>query len=308
MQGAHKFARLLRARLATMGYAITDWDSGRRCDICMVRGGLVDHGVRRFADTDDKLVVLFGGYDPLPDALRSLAGAIAMASMVIYNSRHGQDWVRARCCRPQCPEVVIHNGAEEGPLASLDRPVCLVACDNYDTGPKHRALEAAIAAMPGIRRHYPCAELWVLGDARPRQGIDRLLGYVESPDDLAGFRQQASVLMHLVENDHCPNTVLETLGQGIPVLCHASAGTREIVGWFGQAIHSIAPDDVAGAACSLLSLGKSWQDKWMHQFRTTLRIDAIAAAYDMALRKVLEDEHVPPVLVSLRRNLHREPR
>jgi hypothetical protein len=40
-------------------------------------------------------------------------------------------------------------------------------------------------------------------------------------------------MLHLAYADHCPNTVIEALSQGCPVVCSSVGGTRELVGDFG---------------------------------------------------------------------------
>lgn len=40
-------------------------------------------------------------------------------------------------------------------------------------------------------------------------------------------------MIHLAWADHCPNTVVEALSQGTPVICSTVGGTKELVGEFG---------------------------------------------------------------------------
>lgn len=43
----------------------------------------------------------------------------------------------------------------------------------------------------------------------------------------------ADWMIHLAYLDHCPNTVIECISQGTPVICSSEGGTKEIVGKYG---------------------------------------------------------------------------
>jgi glycosyltransferase involved in cell wall biosynthesis len=44
-------------------------------------------------------------------------------------------------------------------------------------------------------------------------------------------------MFHLAWLDHCPNTVVESLSVGTPVICSEDGGTSEIVGSYGLVLH-----------------------------------------------------------------------
>ena len=43
----------------------------------------------------------------------------------------------------------------------------------------------------------------------------------------------ADWMLHLAWLDHCPNTVIEAISRGLPVICSEDGGTKEIVKNFG---------------------------------------------------------------------------
>jgi glycosyltransferase involved in cell wall biosynthesis len=43
-------------------------------------------------------------------------------------------------------------------------------------------------------------------------------------------------MIHLAWLDHCPNTVVEAMSQGVPVICSSTGGTKELVGGYGLVI------------------------------------------------------------------------
>lgn len=49
------------------------------------------------------------------------------------------------------------------------------------------------------------------------------------PEDLPNFYQSADAMVHLSWLDWCPNTVVEGLASGLPVLCSHNGGTKELV-------------------------------------------------------------------------------
>jgi glycosyltransferase involved in cell wall biosynthesis len=96
----------------------------------------------------------------------------------------------------------------------------------------------AIEAMGLLRRHYPDAELHVLGraEARDRDYAMRVAAAADArivfhgaafdaPDRLAQF----DAVLVLGRHQGCPNAVLEALAAGVPVVANDSGGTRELV-------------------------------------------------------------------------------
>jgi len=206
------------------------------------------------------------------------------ADGVVYNSQFGMGEVHRSITDIDFPkETVIPNGAPRGALSPMARPVCLLACDNYDLPIKNRALRASLAAMPLIAEANPGAELWILGQD-PKIPDDlrfpvKKLGYVQDEAKLAGIRCQASVVLHVVEHDNCPNAVVEALGQGIPVVCHRDSGVPEFMGIYGRATTHKDPEHIAHQATAMLQMHQH-QDRWMEDFDRTLHIDAVTAKFE----------------------------
>lgn len=284
-QGATKFAMRLRAELGKR-HEIIPWDSPDRADLAIVRGGPCTSKLKWGRENSDKLLIQYGGSDFVSDHSRAmLRGALECADGVVYNSRFGRGEVHRYIGSIDYPkETVIPNGAPRGPISKLGKPVCILACDNYDLPSKHRALGVALEAMPLIRRSYPDAELRILGSKPPiPESLPfkaTCLGHIKDDRELNLARAEGSVLLHLVERDNCPNTVVEALGQGVPVVCHKDSGVPEFAGFFGMASDHRDPEDVARKAVSLLSLGGQWQERWLKEFDDTLSIEVIAKRYE----------------------------
>lgn len=286
-QGAHKFARLLQTNLSKK-HTLVGWDDEARADISLVRGSLSSSQASRIRERKEKLVVQYGGMSDSPESIRAFVNTIKMADGVVFNSNYGKELVHKTACKPTCMETVIHNGSLMSYRASLRDPIFIVACANYSIGIKFQALKASIAAMPEIRREYPEAQLWVAGKAPVMEGIDRYLCHIGDHERLQEERAKASIMLHLVERDNCPNTVVEALGQGIPVICHRNSGTPEVVRYFGASVSDMGPAVVAGKVASLMRLAPMWQERWLSEFQKELHIDVVAGKYERFLERILD--------------------
>jgi glycosyltransferase involved in cell wall biosynthesis len=109
---------------------------------------------------------------------------------------------------------------------------------------------------------------------------------IKNHTELAEERSKAIALIHMVENDNCPNTVLEALAQGIPVIHDVKGGTKEIVQWFGHQIVDPTPAKVAMGCFMMWTCASAWQDKWMDEFDQTLKIDVVAKKYETFIERI----------------------
>lgn len=181
------------------------------------------------------------------------------ALVVKYAS--GMDEARARA--PLARVELIPNGVAapgryaRGPQA----PRLIVAGRIAPT--KH--LDILLDAMRRIWAAHPDCELHIAGQAEPRfqdwfrqiwakarpDGRVRLLGPLpEFPTRVAGY----TALMLASEQQGCPNTSLEALAAGVPVIANDDGGTREQVidGKTGFLLPRLDPDLYAERALRLL--------------------------------------------------------
>lgn len=290
-QGAHKFAKLLQDELRRSN-EVVPWDDERPCDVAVARGGLPRDQVARVKSLGEKLAIQYGGGDFSPNSAKALREALQAADLAIYNSRYGEQFVRNKLGGSYCAGTVIHNGTVQYSPAPLRSSKCIIACDNYHIPCKYMALRWAIDAVQYVRKHNsPNAELMIVGklsaDTQLPLGCTAV-GHLRSHEELQELRQTASVMIHLVEEDNCPNTVVETLGQGIPVICHQNSGTPELVRYFGASCKNTQPENICQKMLLLFQLGPKWQAHWMGDFARNLSIEAIAEKYELTLRRLLQ--------------------
>lgn len=85
-----------------------------------------------------------------------------------------------------------------------------------------------------LRNFYFSAALIVLG-SNPTKVADPHIFYAGSqPHEVClEIFSASNWMLHMAWLDHCPNTVVEALSQGTPVICSEQGGTKELVQGFG---------------------------------------------------------------------------
>jgi glycosyltransferase involved in cell wall biosynthesis len=171
---------------------------------------------------------------PIFDGIDSSAGVIFQA----YFCRE----LVARFYRvPACPYTIIPNGVDLSSFSpcganhrdSLGIPMDSVVFLSSAKWRAHKRLDAVIKAFVQFQETTgKLAYLVVLGalDKVPDGIPDRvhLIGHV-SPDELPAWYRSADLFLFLSWLDYCPNTVVEALACGLPVVCTNQGGTRELV-------------------------------------------------------------------------------
>ena len=280
-QGAHKFSRILVREMTARGHEFFDWDSDERCDVSMVRGGISKGKLERTKSLDKAFVVTYGGWNLSSDnSLRELRNSISQADGVVFNSEWGRLSVRG--LMETNNDVVIHNGTEFDPdLVSKGTGPVMVCCDRYDIPSKDRALKVAVEAVKGTGR-----DLVVLGKAPQRHDWIDYRGHISDHRTLMEIRQEAGVVVHLVEDDQCPNTIVEARSQGIPVVCLQRSGVPEIMGPDSISIYSMNPG-VVRVAIDMASSKKDNVAERVADFMDNLEIGVIASKYEDFMRRLL---------------------
>lgn len=98
-----------------------------------------------------------------------------------------------------------------------------------------KRLTANLELFERIRCRDENSQLAVLGHCQTKYALEGVMYWdsLTHLDCLKLYRQVAvsgGWFIHLAWLDHCPNTVIEAISQGCPVICTDSGGTKEIVG------------------------------------------------------------------------------
>lgn len=171
------------------------------------------------------------------DILKGLRGA----SGVVFQARFCESLVRKHLDLPDVRAATIHNGVDLdvfSPYGVNHRSALGISRGTlvFVTSAKwraHKRLNAVIACFDRfVRLSKMNARLLVLGelDTSPENVPDgvRFIGHVP-PEDLPAWYRTADICLFFSWLDHCPNTVVEALACGLPVLCTNQGGTRELV-------------------------------------------------------------------------------
>ena len=153
---------------------------------------------------------------------------------VIFQSEFSRDMYEAFTTVKK-PHSVISNGVPDyfSPSAkpSESPPGYEKVCLASASWRRHKRLEEAVEAFRSPALKDVC--LVVLGGAEYdlKQEIPEnvFLKPRIPPEDLPGYYTMADAMIHLSWLDWCPNTVVESLACGTPVLCSSNGGTKELV-------------------------------------------------------------------------------
>ncbi len=137
--------------------------------------------------------------------------------------------------------TVIRNGINAPEIKKFQIPALEQIRQHYEMlfvcsanwHPQKR-LMANIDLYKHLRSFYSSAALIVLG-SNPIKVADPHIFYAGSqPHEVClEIFSAANWMLHLAWLDHCPNTVVEALSQGTPVICSEQGGTKELVQNFG---------------------------------------------------------------------------
>ncbi len=129
------------------------------------------------------------------------------------------------------PHSVIYNGVED------------IFFNNKDSIEKPEGFEKVVIASSKWRRHKRIEEcIEAFRDKRLRDVCLVILGGYENvdmenvftlpmipPRELPKYYKMADAMIHLCWLDCCPNSVIEGLASGLPVICSHNGGTSELV-------------------------------------------------------------------------------
>ncbi len=168
------------------------------------------------------------------------------ADAIVWQSNFDRDFVCKWWGHPLArgqKAVTISNGIEIEPITQFSSPELAHLRSQYDQifvcsanwHPQKR-LKANTEAYMHIRKTLaPKSALVVMGANPDHVVADPHVFYTGSvPKDVyMQVYSMANWMIHLAYLDHCPNSVIECLSQGTPVIYPENGGTRELVKGFG---------------------------------------------------------------------------
>ncbi len=166
-----------------------------------------------------------------------------LADRVVYQSHFAQTWWATRYKRIPAPEWVIYNGVDLNrftPTGPTDRPVDrlrLLMVEGALGGGYESGLENAVHLTQALNQDRHRVELVVAGNVPPalRRRLEDLPGAwvrwqgVIPRDAIPALDRSAHVLFSGDLNAACPNSVIEALACGLPVIAFATGSLPELI-------------------------------------------------------------------------------
>jgi glycosyltransferase involved in cell wall biosynthesis len=166
-----------------------------------------------------------------------IARSITSHDLVVYQSEFSRQFAERMLNVKAKRSCVIHNGTAMNPIHSSERIPIVVASARWRANKRPRAIAEAFAIacdQMGLD-----AELHMAGDVDRTSTVShpriRYRGSMNHGDMRTLF-SMARLMVHICHLDSCPNSVVECLRMGVPVLCNNIGGTKEIVGDSGMTV------------------------------------------------------------------------
>ena len=227
---------------------------------------------------------------------RRIYRAYKKADGIIFQSEFNHLLFKNFVGEPHCPHFVIPNGASssfsaEGEAVNYGYKKTILCSGNWRS---HKRLDCIIDGF--LEYGDPNVGLVILGwniEKHIEHPNIKYLGRMP-PQEIPKYLRGGDAFIHLAWLDHCPNTVVEALSCGLPVLCSHNGGTKEIVRSNGIVIKCEEDYDFSRVAlykpplCDKIKVASGIEEilKWNNPIVASyLRIEHIAVKYmDFTLR------------------------
>lgn len=232
-----------------------------------------------------------------------LLKSLRKADGVIYQSAFSKAVCDSYLTEVSVPSEIIPNGANPEEFLSK-RPADSDYRFNFLAAARWRRfkrLKETIRAF--IALDNPDACLWVAGETPKSIQHPRVkyLGPLR-PQKLARYYRLADAVIHISWVDACPNTVVEAICSGTPVICNNVGGTPEIVGKSGIICDIDAPynfgnfDPYSCPSIEIGSITKAMNDiiernVMVDMHRPDLHIDEVARKYKAFFKRVINEKN-----------------
>ncbi|MCP3681770.1 MAG: glycosyltransferase [bacterium] len=162
--------------------------------------------------------------------------SIKKADAIIYQSKYSKKVYRTFVGREKCPSTVIFNGADPAYYENIP-PQQSPFKYNFLTSTRkwlpQKRLKQTIKAFK--EANVPDSCLWIAGkvlggEKKYKCDNIRFVGLL-TDDVLGSYYKLCDAMIHMVYLDASPNSVVEAMVAGCPVICTDQGGTIELTGW-----------------------------------------------------------------------------
>ncbi len=250
------------------------------------------------------------GFVEAPGLQRLQRASYSKANRVVANSQAAAERLRLEDV-PEEKIVVIPNGIDPSlfpprEYSSRPRRIAMVACLREE-----KRIDVLISAVPQILARCPDAEFLITGDGTCREqlvALARELGvlsrvqFLGHRDDVPAVLSQADVFVLPSRSEALPNSIMEAMAAGLPVVASAVGGIPELVDE-GRTGRLVPPGDANALAEALLSLleqperaeafGRAARRKLEHTYSFDRMVEQFEQLYQSELA-VRRDASSPP--------------
>jgi glycosyltransferase involved in cell wall biosynthesis len=169
---------------------------------------------------------------------KALSESLRQASGVIYQSQFSRNMGDKYLGMPKCPTKVIHNGADPDNYQTKAHWDCEYPVLAFSKWRPHKRLRDIICSF--LLADIKDSKLFIAGDPQ-KSGMtaSEFNTYIQMPqieyfgmlpqNILCNLLGSVFASIHLCWFDSCPNSVVETICAGVPVISNNVGGTWELV-------------------------------------------------------------------------------
>jgi len=201
------------------------------------------------------------GFVEPPGLQRMQRASYAAAHRVVANSHAAADRLRAEGVEDG-KILVIPNGIDPDAFephrySNAPRHIMMIACLREE-----KRIDVLVRAMPRILARYPDARLTLAGDGTCRDSLMELVqelgvrdrvAFLGHREDVPALLQEADVFVLPSRSEAFPNSIMEAMAAGVPVIASDVGGIPELVR-DGVTGRLVPPGDVDALANALLAL------------------------------------------------------
>ena len=172
------------------------------------------------------------------------------ADLIIYQSKFSKNYFETFLGKPKKPNFIIYNGVDLNifnPNIQIGKKVKNIMKADFKIITScsfriHKRLHESLKLFKFVLKKIPTAKYFVMGhiDKQTKEIVDRIISFYEIEKNVVllgkipvslipEYYAEADIMLYPSWLDPCPNSVVECLASGTPVICPDSGGVKELV-------------------------------------------------------------------------------
>ena len=285
--GPGSFARRLASELTARGFVFLPEDAIPKADLYYCSAFFSNAPLNACKHRLTPAVLRVDGLGAAQDFDR-VRNSYKAADVVIFQSEYSSKLFKSTHQFEPVHSFVIHNGVEIKPYERLYNRYANEFVSICNTWNKHRYqnfLDVIYKNLPAIKRAIPNFCWTIVGKYQEFKDVmidvDNMpIKFIQFRPDINYLRQIAKGCIHIVPTDSCPNSVIESLEQGVPCIVWHDSGGPELIGKGGIVLNSDDPYEVIDAIRQISSKHEEYSLAARQQAETCLDIKLVANKYE----------------------------